>query len=246
MKYNPYSVSKIETFESCKRKFKLQYIDKIKVPDIRYHLEKGKLWHSLIESKIREELYLWEKPILHEIDDDTYKLIIKNVGRFFRGDVWKFINYINNRIIGLEIPFGFSSNNIPLLLEEGFFDNSLFLRGYIDFIAKKDDSSIYIFDWKTGGKDIDSIRRFPKSLFQLEVYSLWAFRYFKNLEKIYCSYIYLEHDYMTKIVSFIRDDIPEKKKNLINKITKIEKETSWEKTQGPLCDYCKFLGNNCK
>ncbi|MFW6311771.1 MAG: PD-(D/E)XK nuclease family protein [Nanoarchaeota archaeon] len=43
MKYNPYSVSKIETFESCKRKFKLQYIDKIKVPDIRYHLEKGKL-----------------------------------------------------------------------------------------------------------------------------------------------------------------------------------------------------------
>jgi hypothetical protein len=50
MKYTPYSYSKMDTFEKCPRRFKYQYIDKIKVPqEHNEHLEKGKCINLLLE-----------------------------------------------------------------------------------------------------------------------------------------------------------------------------------------------------
>ena len=49
MKYSPYSFSKIEVFEQCKNKFKLQYIDKIKTSSSNIHLERGTFFHHLLE-----------------------------------------------------------------------------------------------------------------------------------------------------------------------------------------------------
>ena len=57
MKFSPYSFSKIGTFSQCPYRFKLQYIDKIKIPfEINIALEKGKYIHSLIEQYIKNEV----------------------------------------------------------------------------------------------------------------------------------------------------------------------------------------------
>lgn len=61
-KFKPYSVSKIETYLSCPKKFEWLYITKPSIKFPQKHKEKGILWHSIIEHAIKRNIKNFKKP----------------------------------------------------------------------------------------------------------------------------------------------------------------------------------------
>lgn len=71
MLYNPYSVSRLNTHDSCPKKFKLFYIDKIKIKgEPILALEKGSFSHFILENLIEIEV-----KDIKDIDTNKYTIL---------------------------------------------------------------------------------------------------------------------------------------------------------------------------
>ena len=84
-------------------------------------------------------------------------------------------------------------------------------------LLDKKNSVCYLYDWKTGGKDIDTLERFPKDTFQLEMYSAWVLDRF-DIDHVYAGYVFVEHEYIQEPVYLNKSISPKKK--FIDKIKK--------------------------
>lgn len=234
--YAPYSHSKMETWVSCPKKFEWNYI--IKPPRTEVPspiLEKGTLFHAVLEFDMVDKLDEFDIP-------DKFKALTKKDAEEIIGQALTFADEsdIYNWIKGLagkkvpeqEMFLG------PKLEPVETLEESL-IRGFIDLMIYDEESkACYIFDWKTGGKSKEDLKKWPKPKDQLELYAIWANQVF-GAEHIETAFVYVEHDHMAKYV-FESSDIPTLKKKFKDKINNIENDNKFEKNLSQLCAWCDF------
>ena len=228
-KYKPYSFSKVSTFYQCPYKFKLKYIDKIKVPfETNIALEKGRYLHHLIEKKfLNENTKDFKFSLSKQEDIEKYHKIFED----FKNN--PFIDNLNK--LDIEVEKGFSIDIENNEIKVGNYNNRSLMRGYIDFLGiyeKNDKKNCIIIDWKSG--------KVPKepNILQVEIYALWCFLYY-DVEVINTCFYYIEHN-IKKCFKFQKADIPYLKQRIIDKIGYIENENEFRKQPSALCDYCEM------
>lgn len=228
MKYTPYSHSRIETFFSCPLKFKLTYLEKIR-PNVETSpaLLKGSYFHHLVEQYSEEKKPNPDFDIPEDLKNETEKLFEKSlegvVGKYLKGD--EFVT------VGTEVAFGLDGKFIPC----NYYSKKVLLRGFIDKIVKKG-NDYYILDWKTNAKKPDYQQQ---KYNQLELYALWMFRMFPEIEKLFVSYVYpVAND--ENVLEISRARMRQLAENLSKKIREIETCDNFIKKESPLCDWCDF------
>ena len=233
-KYLPYSVSKIECFQGCNKKFWFRYIEKPQINISVKHFEKGKLWHSVAEHVLKRVKTKFQKPDFKELVDQEYLSELSNAIKFVKSQF--FLPYLQDIMIFkqlIEQPFAIDKDGNVQLVK----DFKCFFMGYIDLL-QYNDFDVQVIDWKTGGKSIDNIERNPKSTFQLDVYGYVAHKMF-NPKNIVGKYVYMEHEHEYIVNNF---NHLETWREILWQINKIEKCTEFERTENALCDWCEYRG----
>lgn len=235
-KYAPYSFSKIDKFASCPMAYNYNYIirpqrDQKQMP----HLEAGTLIHSILEHAVIDNLENFEPEaeLTSLTREGAEKAINKTLKFIDESDIYAYIkNLPGKKVPEQEMFLGADMKPVDTLEES-------LIRGFIDLIIwDEKTSSCYIFDWKSGGKSKDQLKKWPKPKDQLEMYAIWAYETY-GAEHIEVAFVYVEHEHMAQYV-YSAPDIPILKKKFLSKIDAIEKEQKFSETYTILCLYCDF------
>ncbi len=240
-----YSHSKLGTFQQCKHKYKLQYIDKVKV-DVLDTVETfmGKLVHETLEklykdfkfSKLntKEELIEFYEMLWDERWTDGILIVreeytaqnYRDMGKKFIIDYYDHYKpFDKTRIIGLE-------TEDRLELGSG---NQYHIR--IDRLSCDKEGNYYVCDYKTNNKlkaqgELDEDK-------QLAMYSLWVKKNFKDCKNVKLIWYFLAFD--KEMISERNDEqLAQLKLDTENLIKEAESCTEFPTTVSSLCDWCKF------
>lgn len=240
-----YSHSKLGTFQQCRYKYKLQYIDKVKV-DVPDTVETfmGKLVHETLEKLYKDLKYqklnskeellaffesLWNEQwtdnvliVKKEYTSENYKemgkkFIIEYFDHYKPFDQWKTIGLETQDFLDLE-------NN-----------HQYHVR--IDRLACDKEGNYYVCDYKTNNslkpqEELDEDR-------QLAMYSLWVKQKFPDAQKVKLVWYFLAFD--KEMVSERSDDqLVGLKKSTEELISEIENCQSFPTNVDTLCNWCKF------
>ena len=239
-----YSHSQLSTFEHCKYKYKLQYIDKVEV-DVpttieafvgsRVHEALEKLYKDLQYEKInsKEELILffkkrwdeeWEDTIL--INDDYSIENHQARGRRFICEYYDHYKPFNHyRTLGLETADRLDLGN----------GNQYHIR--IDRLACDSSGTYYVMDYKTN-KSLKAQEELDEDR-QLAMYSIWVRKRFGDCKQVKLVWYFLAHD--KEMVSERSDSqLDELKSQVLGLIREIEECVEWPTNVGTLCSWCKF------
>ncbi|MBN2457781.1 PD-(D/E)XK nuclease family protein [Candidatus Woesearchaeota archaeon] len=239
-----YSHSRLSTFEQCKYKYKLQYIDKAKVDtpttieafmgDL-VHRTLEKLYNDLKFQKLNELNELlnffnqtWEKEYTDVILIAKSQYTAENyreMGIKYITDYYNQYHPFNQlTILGLE-------TQDRLTLPDG---NQYHVR--IDKLACKD-TTYYVCDYKTNSRMKDQEEADEDR--QLAMYSIWVKDKFKDAKKV----ILLWH-----MLAFNKEAVSERTEELLKKlqeetfelIKEVEACKEFPTNVTKLCDYCVF------
>ncbi len=240
-----YSHSKLATYENCPQKFKLQYIDRIELPDggegieaflgSRVHDVLGKLYKELILTKMNtlEDLLAYFKD---EWDKNWHNNVVI-VKKGFTKDHYRnagkesITNYYKRHQ-----PFNQSKTMATEQLLTFKIDDYT-IRGFIDRLSHQGEGVYEIHDYKTSGylpsqDKIDSDR-------QLALYQIGIKERFRDAKDIQLIWHYLIFD---KEFRSARSDAQLKnlRKQIVSLIKTIEKDTKFDPIESNLCDWCEY------
>jgi len=245
MKKKVYSHSKLSTFEQCKYKYKLRYIDKIPSPvekSIEAHL--GTCVHEALEW-LYKEILKGNLPSIDEVLEkyanqwkSEYKsnfLIVKK--EFTSQDYFeKGIKFLTNYYIKHK-PF----NDGTLELEKKIWINLTdkhSIVGYIDrLVYNKEKGRYEIHDYKTANflppqKKFDTDR-------QLALYSIAIKEIYGENTPIILTWHYLNHN--KQIFSKrTKEELNQLKFDTLKLIQEIENTKEFPPKKSPLCDWCEY------
>ncbi len=239
-----YSHSKISTFEQCKYKYKLAYIDMIRsdVQSIEsfmgslVHQTLEKLYKDVVHGKItdKEDLlrfYLltwsreWNKDILiakKEFDAEYYQ----NLGLTFILEYYDtYFPFDTLETIGIETDERLKLSN----------NNEYYVR--IDRLAKDDAGNYYVIDYKTSNglkkqEELDKDR-------QLAMYSLWVKEKYLDAKSVKLVWNFLAfNEEKTSVRS--DEELVRLREEVEKVIQKIEVCTDFPTTVSKLCNYCEY------
>jgi len=239
MKYNPYSISKIGTYIQCPYKFKLQYIDKIKVP-FTYNLAlyKGSFIHEVLENNFNYNIDFKINDIFTETEKEKAVKIIKNFESSELGNKYKKLIPLSN----IEEKFGFiepkKDNNYKIYISD-FWDNNSWFRGAIDLYYVKDDIGIVV-DWKSG-KDHSEEDDF--GIDQAMMYAIYIFSKYPTIKEVKAFFVFVEHNTEKRII-FSRSKLNSYLKHFYTKTKTIETDSIFKEEVSALCEYCDFHNHN--
>lgn len=165
-----YSYSKLSTYNQCPRKYKFNYIDKIKVDDLTC-LIKGRKLHKELEN-INKDNFEHSSPLIKSFLNNN--LDIKE--------------QLFNKNIKKEFRFGLDKNFKPCK-----YSSKAFYGGIIDLIYI--DNILTLVDYKTGNYKDAKYQDF----YQLMSYSLFFFNH-QNINKIKLRYCYIEHNLENNLI----------------------------------------------
>jgi putative RecB family exonuclease len=239
-----YSNSRISAFEQCPYKYKLQYIEKIRIPrEPTIEIFLGNMIHETLEklykdlrlriTNSKEELITFYEKKWNEKYTNNILIVKKNktkedyfeLGRKMIIDYYdSFFPFEDTQILGLE------TNDFLELSDE----NKWYIR--IDKLEKKD-NTIYISDYKTSSslktqEEADNDR-------QLAMYLLWARKKYPNIKEIKLRWYMLAFN---KIVESTRnqEELSAIEKRVVDKIKEIENCKEFPTNISPLCKYCLY------
>lgn len=230
MKFNPFSFSKINTFLFCPMKFKLSYIDKIRVKNSNIALEKGSYIHQRLEDHSNSialtnfNFRLSTREQILEFDNIVDTFINSELG----------MKYLTPTTFGVELDFA-------LLLEDkklratNYYNKEALIRGKIDH-AIQNGNVMTLLDWKSG-----RVRDEPDVL-QVVVYALWCFITYPEIETVQAAFVYVEHG-EEKSFTFHRDSIEQLQGAVLRNIAKVEVAEDYPKKESNLCQWCDYRKN---
>ena len=240
-----YSHSRLGTFQQCRYKYKLQYVDKIKVKTPTtieafmgnlVHEALEKLYKDLKYQKLnsKEDLLSFFKDSWEKTWDDNILIANREYSKENYGDMGiKFISdyydhykpFDSLKTVGLE-------TEDRLDLENG---NQYHVR--IDRLACDSEGSYYVCDYKTNNRlkaqgELDEDR-------QLAMYSLWVRKNFRDCKSVKLVWYFLAFD--KEMVSERSDEQLQKLKvDTESLIKEIESCTDFPTNVTALCDWCVF------
>jgi len=229
MKFSPYSHSRLDSFRTCPMKFKLQYIDKVKVPfEPNLALYKGSYIHECLEYNDDRPDFKTNKIFTPE----EKALALVSVNKFKEGPIWANIikqNYIN------EQKFAFKIIDAKLVSCD-YWDKTSWIRGAIDVHWWEGDK-IFIDDYKSGKDKSTDTRFFTND--QMKTYAVWAFTEYPHINEVQTAFIYVEHG-TQRHETFHRKDLTQLIKDLYADTKSCENGERYPKKVSPLCGYCSF------
>ena len=233
MKYNPYSVSRFSTYENCPKKFKLFYIDKIKIDgEPRLALERGSFAHFCLENNFNYDIPYELNNVFNTEEKDK---VIEMLKKFEKSELGIYIKDLI-QVATLEEDFAFN-NKLELV---GFKDKNAWMRGSADvyYVFKEDKTKGIIIDYKTG-KDKSKDENF--GTLQATVYAIYMFLKFPKLLNVKASFVFIEHC-TKKDIYFDRENFNSYIKEVFEKTIKIEKDKYFNESVSELCPYCDYNG----
>ena len=237
-----YSHSSISTFFQCPLKFKFRYIDRIK-PEIKKTIEAfmGSVVHDSLEwlyhevkkgnlplfSELQSQLIQrwkkdWEEDILIAKEGMKKEDYFESAFRFLKNYYETYHPFNQGEILGIEEKI-----NIKLEDKE--------MVGYIDRLEKRGDE-YYIIDYKTNNwlksqEEIDNDT-------QLATYQIAVMERY-NTDKVVLNWHFLNFNELLQSKK-TPEQINDLKKELLEKIKKIESEKEFKSCKSRLCDWCEF------
>lgn len=246
-----YSHSRLETFESCRLKFKYQYLVKPDVPK-RDSVEAflGTRAHETLETLYKHKL-MGKEWTREEYLGHYGNIWERNVsdGIFIVNKQYSLADYFQQGVTALEKywdryhPFDQEKTialekRIEISLDDG---NRYRLQGFIDRISKTEDGVWQIRDYKTKRtlptkQQADDDRQL--ALYQLGIQEMWD-----DTENVELIWHYLLFD---EEVKSVRDhsSLEKVKINTIHLIQEVEKATEEDDfpyRESALCDWCDFF-----
>jgi putative RecB family exonuclease len=240
-----YSHSKLATYENCPQKYKLQYIDRIELPEGGEGIEAflGSRVHDVLE-KLYKELIL------------TKMNTLEDLLAFFK-DEWD-KNWHNNVVIvkkgftkdhyrnaGKESITNYYKRHQPFNQSQTLATEQLLvfkiddytIRGYIDRLSHNGKGIYEIHDYKTSAT-LPSQEKFDVDR-QLALYQIGIKEKFRDAKDIRLIWHYLIFD---KEFTSTRSDAQLKdiRKEVVSLIKTIEKDKTFEPEESNLCDWCEF------
>ncbi|MCR4327709.1 MAG: PD-(D/E)XK nuclease family protein [Nanoarchaeota archaeon] len=241
-----YSHSRLSTFEQCRYKYKLKYIDKIPVPiekSIEAHL--GECVHAVLEylyknaingktlemdeviekfSLVWAEKYSENMKIVRDLTEKDY---------FNKGVKFLIDYYLKHK------PFQDGTieteKRIWISLEKSFPHKII---GYIDrLVFNKKTGEYEIHDYKTANS-LPNKEKFERDR-QLALYSIAIKETYGREVPVLLKWHYLNYD--LEITSKrTNEDLEKLKKEIIELIKRIEKTNEFPPQKSPLCDWCEY------
>jgi putative RecB family exonuclease len=242
-----YSHSKLETFQNCPMRYKLQYIDKVEVEEFEsVEAFLGSLVHESLE-KLYQDVQMTRIPDVEDMvkyfDDaweerwhDGVKVVKKRydaghyreIGRRCIADYYAAHHPFDEvRTIALEHLVFFP-------LDE---DEHYWIRGIIDRISVTLDGKYEIHDYKTSGRlptqsAVDRDR-------QLALYQIGLGRMWKEARDVELVWHYLAFGKELRSVR-TPDQLDSLKGEVMSLIGRIERERDFHPREGPLCNWCAY------
>ncbi len=225
MKYAPYSFSKMDCWKSCPRKFKLNYIDKIRFDGGSLALERGSYIHHLLEHEILTDPEYKTTNVLTQTEKDKCDIIVKEFCE----------SKLGKQMVGMETVSKERDISLSYKLKpNGYWDKDSLIRGSADKIGKGA-RDFHTVDWKSGGYN----EAFPKSNDQIMFYGMHFLIENPDVDKIYGHYVFIEHQAKTSY-TFFRKDLNTYLKKYLRWIKEIEQDTEFNKNPTTLCYYCDY------
>lgn len=240
-----FSHSKIQTFQQCRYKYKLQYIDRIKVTipsTIELHL--GSAVHAVLE-----KLYLDLRHGHLNCQDDLIKYYDSVWKKSYTPDI-----LINDKrytkedyfLLGLRFILDYYKHYKPFndrktvdLETQDFLElsNGDKYHVRIDRLATDKDSNYYVCDYKTNNtlKSIDELSKDT----QLAMYSIWVRRKFGDAKKIFLVWNFLAFD-KEIILEKESSSLTSVQEDIERKISLINDCSEYPTSRSSLCEWCLY------
>jgi putative RecB family exonuclease len=240
-----YSHSKLATYENCPQKFKLQYIDRIELPEGGEGIEAflGSRVHDVLE-KLYKELILTKMNSL----EDLLAYFKDEWDRNWHGNVVivkKGFTKDHYRNSGKESITNYYKRHQPFNQSKTLSTEQLLtfkiddytIRGFIDRLSQTSKGTYEIHDYKTSGSlpsqdKLDNDR-------QLALYQIGIKEKFRDAKDIRLIWHYLIFD---KEFRSARSDtqLKDLRKQIVSLIKTIEKDTKFDPVESNLCDWCEY------
>ncbi len=242
-----YSHSRLSTFETCARRFRYRYLDKIKVETEGIEAFVGRRVHEILERLYHHVARHKRPPSLAQVLDR------------FRKD-WSLHYHEQIRIVRIERPMqhyysigtrcleNYYRKHYPFdegetIAIEGPFHGQLDAEGrykwfgIVDRIVRKDPGRYEIHDYKTGAY-LPPKRRFETDR-QLALYQIGLEQSYSDAEEVELVWHYLSHN---KTIRSRRspEQIDQLKADMISLIDQVEAEEEFPPTPSALCRWCDY------
>lgn len=216
-KFNPYSFSKIDSYNQCPRKFWNQYVEKLpRKQQDRTPLLKGGAVHSILE---------------HFPEKSTHKLAPKYhhvIAPFLESELG---HHYLMRQSTREFNLGLTVDLEPTT----YSDKKALFKGSVDYVCIID-GVLHLIDWKTGkAKDLKW-----QSFDQLMMYAIYFFIRYPDIDRINISYVYVEHN-CENLLELDRKYFDNYVGQFMGYIDNIENDEQFLPKPQRLCEYCDFM-----
>jgi len=243
-----YSNSKIGTYESCPRKYKFNYIDKIELPEAPEGIEAflGLRAHETLEQLYKDqkrgkvltlaetlEYYksLWDKKWNSNVrivrkgykPEHYYESGIKQLTDYYE----RYKPFNQTYTLGTEVRIYFD------LDKEGNYK----IVGYVDRLSHDGKGRYEIHDYKTS--QVSMTQKQADESRQLALYQIYVEDNYKDAKEIVLIWHFLlDNREVTSKRS--KQDIASLKKELLASIKQIEADNEFKPQESKLCDWCEF------
>lgn len=245
----PYSHSRLSTFEKCPYRYKLQYIDRLEVEEaVGIEAFTGTLVHESLEhlyARARDgEVVPWEELVARlrsrwdELLDDSVFVVRPGTTRhdhLFKAQGMLMSYYRRHRpfdggtTVGLEHELNFRLNG----------EREHEFTGYIDRLSCLGRGVYEVHDYKTG-KRLPAPRDLRQDR-QLALYEIGVRRTFPDVREVRLVWHYLAHDKELRS-SRTPAELEAVERDAAALIERIEACERFPRREGPLCRWCEYRG----
>jgi len=257
-----FSYSRINTYQTCPQRYKINYLDKIRKPHEGIEAFMGKRVHEVLEwfynhNKNSNSFYavdllldkfnhLWDSHWHDNIILSRQQyVIIKKKNRKFR----RYLSLDRHKQMFKDIGIkcivnyykrdikGFTKDTIGVELKHQVQIDGVNFNCIIDRLDKKKDGVYVIYDYKTGKKPLTHSKAIND--LQLSLYQLAVKEKYNDCNEIILKWYYLRTDEIISI-EHNKEKLLELKNLIINQVIKINEDDKYEAKKSILCDWCYF------
>lgn len=227
------SVSKVKTFDQCKKKYEYLYIVKVPRKEQIFHTF-GKFAHKILEDFHNAYINGSVEPIGKEMTKAWKNALVEYEEKLtpeLKKEAWDICNFYLKKIQKSGLP------NV-LSCEQSFeiyLKDNLILNGFIDRVEKDENGIYHVLDYKTS----KSKSYLKDDYFQLITYAFVLLQNDPTIEKVRASYLMLRHKCELITVEFSKKEILEVRDKYIDIAEKILNEKQFEASVTKLCEFCE-------